>query len=348
MCETPYYQFNQTLLAELLESYQSYGNIFFPIKANDSAPLIEYISQSDCGFEVDSLEHAHLLIDKYNVAPDLIIYSHLVRSRKDIREAANLGIKLFVVDTEEDMDRIDEVVSSPKYFLRINVNSMLNLLPPEKDKWGFEVEKAIAIFDAVRNISNKIWGVSFYLSAEINTVQNVATVLNNLSSAFSNSGLSALNIGGGISISMLKQLRPLLNATLESTGIEKLVIEPGRHLLDPCFDLITSVLATRDIKGTRFLFIDSGIYFGLIDVIIKNKRFSIEDECEFANSPTLREYIICGASSDVSDVLGKYQLRENISVGDKLRIRGCGAYSSVMQTHFYGKLPNRTAIVNEL
>jgi diaminopimelate decarboxylase len=133
-----------------------------------------------------------------------------------------------------------------------------------------------------------------------------------------------------------------LEKTKISIGAEKIIIEPGTHLLNPCIDMIVSITAIKKINDKKIIFINSGIYYGLIDVIIKKRVFIIEHfdkEKDKIPSPESEneKYLVFGSSSDVSDYLGEYELHKDLEVGNQLIIKECGAYSSVMQTGFYKK-----------
>ena len=113
----------------------------------------------------------------------------------------------------------------------------------------------------------------------------------------------------------------------------QLIIEPGRYLLDPCIDMQVEITAIREKQGKKLIFINSGIYNGLLDVVVKRKRFKLV-ALKKAEDYSCAEYTICGCSADISDVLGEYVLPENLQVGDALRILNCGAYCSEMATPF--------------
>jgi diaminopimelate decarboxylase len=100
--------------------------------------------------------------------------------------------------------------------------------------------------------------------------------------------------------------------------------------------MIVSVTAIKKINNTKIIFINAGIYNGLIDIIIKKRYFAIEDLSK-TKETNVEETIVCGSSSDVSDYLGRHKIRTNLKIGDQLIIKETGAYSAVMQTIFCGK-----------
>jgi diaminopimelate decarboxylase len=178
---------------------------------------------------------------------------------------------------------------------------------------------------------------------EVNQKDAFDVVLQSIASTFSGVHMDVIDIGGGINIDTLERLSALLKDVLSSVGAKRIIIEPGRHLVDPCIEMSVSIIAIKEVFNNRLIFINSGIYSGLLDVILKQKRFEIIDPNHSEHS-ILKDTIICGSSSDVSDMIGVYMIRNDIKVGDRLIIKNCGAYSAVMQTNFYGRKSIRMVV----
>jgi ornithine decarboxylase len=333
---TPYYVFDRALFSALLRDYTNYGMMFFPIKANDHQLIISEINKGGCGFEVDSIEHMRRLI-KRGVSPKNMCYSFPIHEESDIRRALRLGVSLFVVDSFDEYNKIAHLSSDASFVVRINVLSILkSKLHHAQNKWGLSLHGASELISAIRRDNRNLAGISFYITSEIHQKDAFEAVLNALASSFANLGIEFVNIGGGISLDRLKSLKVCLDNVKKKVKAKHIVIEPGRHLLDPCIDMVVSVTSVRTIGANRLVFINAGIYSGLLDAVVKGRKYLVLDEQQKAAS-TLKSAYICGSSSDVSDTLGEYKLRVDLTVGDKLIIKECGAYSAVMQTHFCRK-----------
>ena len=313
--KTPYYVFKEKKFKELLLKYKHFGEVFYPIKANDDPAIIERVIGANCAFEVDSIEHIKLLIEGYNVRPNKIIYSFPLKKSYDIVTASELGVTKFVVDCIEEYNNIRAHAKSPEYILRINANSVVGGLNSMQDKWGFPLDDLKNAYRIITANNDNVLGISFYLSSEINSQENFVKIFDAIES-LNIHNIEVVDIGGGVSVEMLERLDEKLKLFKQRVGFERLIIEPGRHLLDPCIDFAVSVIARRPANdGNNILFIDAGIYYGLLDVIIKEKRFDIIEENENKDKAL---FYVCGFSSDVSDLIGKYMLNIDIKVGDKL------------------------------
>lgn len=335
--KTPYYLFDEEKFCCMIKEYQTYGKIYYPIKANDDEMIISIIKNNDCCFEVDSIEHIKLLVDNYEVSPHKLLYSFPIKEPSDIKEALKMGVNLFVVDSIDEYDKIVSISNEVKLIVRINVLQILNnKLSPEKDKWGLSLEDAKMLISYSKEKSINVVGMSFYIMSEIEDKNSFEIVLKKINSEFKDISIEFLDIGGGISLEQLSIINPLIETTKTLLNAKYIAFEPGRHLLNPCIEMVVSVTAIKYIKGNKLVFINAGIYNGLIDAVIKNKSYNIIDRKQNDHS-ILRVSYLCGSSSDISDTLGAYELREDLLVGDLLFIKECGAYSSVMQTRFYNK-----------
>lgn len=321
----------------MFREYQENGKIYFPIKANDDSLIISSIIEMDGCFEVDSREHIDLLLNVYNVCAEKLLYSYPIREIKDIKFALDKGVRLFVIDSVEEYEKIVSLSSEVKFVIRINVLQILNnTLSAAQDKWGLSLSEATELIKKMRTENIKVSGISFYITSEVEQENAFEIVLNTLISNFKETDIEFVNLGGGISLEKINDIKYLLSKIKLELKAKYIVFEPGRNLLNPCIELAVSVTAIRYSNGNRLVFINAGIYNGLIDAIVKRRKYNIVDKKQNNLSELCISYV-CGSSSDISDNLGDYELRADLAVGDMLYIQECGAYSSVMHTHFYGK-----------
>ncbi len=303
--------------------------VYYPIKANSNHSLVSFLDEYVDGYEVDSLLHVSTLIKRHNVLPTKILYSYPLKNHHDIRVALNMGIRNFVVDDlNESLEILKKARSSIDFIIRVDVASYIeikNLFT----KWGASFQEIQDIKKAISNSPHRIKGFSFYLPQEINTYANFELIIKRLFSELGASNYEVINIGGGISDEMLPVITSLVKHSIGSAKT-KIIIEQGQHLLNRAIDLQVNILDIRYKNGHKMVYIDSGIYHGLLDVILKKKSYKIVAD----GDSYLEKCLVCGDSSDVSDVIGVYDLPANIKCGDMLTIIGCGAYCEEFITPF--------------
>lgn len=311
--------------------------IYYPTKVNANEKLINVIDSRVKGYEVDSINHIKALIERHDVSPYRILFSYPLKKKEEICRAIELGIRRFVVD---NIDECKFIVNNSadidiSLFIRLSIAEAIEADSGCFFKWGAPLEETLLMKETIQSSACTFEGISFYLPQEVNSVENFKKVFHIINDKIGLSDCSYLDIGGGIDIEVLKTLSPLIS---QMTDISKtrVIIESGRHMVGPCIDMITEIIGIRVYSGMRVAFLDTGIYNGLLDTVVKGSKFTIvaDNNLDFDLSD-LCEFLVCGKSSDVSDIIGHYYLPTKLKLGDKLRIIGCGAYCSVLETNFY-------------
>ncbi len=329
--KTPYYEFDVEKFSSLLEHYSNIGDLFYPIKANSHELVLNRVILHGASFEVDTIMQAELLINKYHVSPNSILYSKPIRSMYDISLALRYGVRFFVIDSIEEYVKINQLCKSCRLLIRICINDIINNDYLELNKWGLAKTSIPNLIDNIENDGHEYMGLSFYIPSLVYSFENFSKALSYCAPYCYG---KTINVGGGLD-GWLADNRYIdfLNVIKEQHNIQQVIIEPGRNLLDPCFTIITTVVARRTQNGNEWLYIDSGVYAGLLDAALYEKSYNIVSE---KSCDVLIDYYISGNTSDIRDNLGKHKLPNNILAGDTLKILDCGAYSLNMIMEFSG------------
>ncbi len=326
------YYVNTNELKKSIDALKNDFLVYYPIKANSNPRLVAFFDGIVDGYEADSLVHISRLIRMHKVAPERILYSYPLKSRQEMRFALRWGIKKFVVDDIKECNDLLELATTPiQILLRVDVSSFIKC----RDivvKWGFDLQGLKETELLIKKSIHIMAGYSFYLPQEINDMHNFEAIVDGLFNEMHAGNYHYFDIGGGFSEELLPQIRSKLQ-DLTRDCHTKVIIEQGQHLLNPAIDLYVKVLEVRYKNDKKLVFIDSGIYHGLMDVVLKKSSFKIQEETAEKSEPCL----VCGDSSDVSDIIGEYHLPCCIKRGDVLRIKGCGAYCEELITPFSKK-----------
>lgn len=319
-------------LIEKLNTYGEKCQIFYPIKSNSNSKVIKIIDSYVKGYEVDSICHLYDLVFRYKVNPNRIIFNTALKSIETLTKAIKWGVTKFVIDSVFDLNNLVSINSDAALTFLIRVDPSEFLTHTELLKWGASLDEITKLKAIISDTKHNFVGYSFYIPQEVNSIDNIKHVIYSLVNNVDFSDCKILDIGGGIPD---EAINDIVESTERVCGniMPIIIVEPGRHLLDPCIDLSVTVLAIRFKQGKKLVFIDSGIYDGLIDAKIKSKHFEIiTKDSNYGNEK--EECIICGNSADISDNLGRYILPIDLKVGDNLLILNCGAYCSEMKTNF--------------
>lgn len=231
------------------------------------------------------------------------------------------GVRFFVVSDKESLLFLESMGIRYNYLIRLKDDVTVH-----SKKIGISQNN---FSDLLKGVSNgKFSGISFHISSDISTIEDkkemIANVVEILRKCKRNGNI--IDIGGGLNTENCDEIYQFV----KDLGEYSIIVEPGRGLVDPCMDLVATVVAIDENSGIAFL--NVGIYNGLLDAVIKKRKYEIY---ALDNSnPASEKYLISGPTADELDVFGEYELPE-LKVGDKLIFKKCGAYSKVLSTDFY-------------
>lgn len=330
------YIIDKEKLIKTAKMFSTSALLFYPIKANTNKRVLDIIDPFISGYEVASIYHLSLLRKKLGIEAQRILYSEPIKSNAHIKKAITMDINCFVIDNIDELKRTIDLAGGMKLkiIIRVDISEFISM-HNYNFKWGASIEDSLLMKDLVLSSGHHYLGVSFYIPQEVDYIDNFISVIEGISKTIGLQDCRIIDIGGGLPsddvelvISKIKEKYLLKNTDF--------IVEPGRYLLNPCIDLVVKVIDIRIKQGQKLVFIDCGIYSGLMDSIVKKRRFDIQFmEIGYDNIDNTKENcLVCGSTSDISDVLGVYSLPKKIKVGDYLKIYECGAYCSELDTDF--------------
>ena len=314
--------------------YSKFGDLYYPVKANDHKIILKEIDKLNGFFEVDGIYHITLLLS-LGISPKKIQYSIPIKKELDIKRALELGVTRFVIDDSKEYKKISFFKYDVDYIIRISISDILDLDSFGFNKWGLPITNVKKLIKQIENDGNTFCGISFYLPKELFTSTNFSIMINRIIKEFHDVNIPIIDIGGGLDYYFSEEFEQEILKLKDRMKLNKIIVEPGRNLIDPCIDMIASVIGIRNFNKKLWAYIDVGIYSGLLDAIIKKKKFSIHNIQNNSIEGNF-EYIIAGPSSDTIDIIGHYCFNSPLNEGDKLIIKECGSYTYVFRTHFGG------------
>jgi ornithine decarboxylase len=333
--ETPYLEFDENKFQSLFTEYSKIGTIYYPVKSNDCDVVLDKVEALGGNFEVDSIAHIKYLVVTKKISPNRILYSIPLRKEQDIIQAAKLGVNFFVIDTITEYRKIINHCKSARFIIRLDAKEFITNHEIKNNKWGLNLELALQLSRLIERDKFHFEGLSFYLPKGTFYYDNFSKVLNGISETFKNDSLNVIDIGGGLDNMLSNESYVKAINEIKNRFNCSIIVEPGRNLLNPCFNLITSVIGKKKLNNRDWLYIDSGVYSGLLDSIIQKRDFQIS-ETKMSEESDKILYNVSGPTSDLLDFIGEHHFSAEIKEGDTLIIKNCGAYSVVMQTKFSG------------
>jgi len=337
---TPVLRFSVSSFRGQFSAYALLGDVFYPVKVNDHVAVLEAVRDVGGSFEVNGLDHVKLLL-RLGVPPGRILFGLPVAPARALEAACQLGVAFFVVDSVESYHLIVDRLPSAQFLVRLTLSDVLRPLPRDYDKWGMPTDAALDLARRMAGDGCAFAGPSFYLPKPLYSHEALEAMLRHIATTFRDIPLASVNVGGGLEDPNDPRLASLLRRFQQDSGTRRLIVEPGRCLLNPAIDMIVTVIGIRRRRAMRWAYLDAGIYSGLLDAALLKRRFAISALRPGEPPPPAvgHDYWLSGPTSDTLDVLGRYEFPAELREGDQLIVRECGAYTYVLQTGFGGASP---------
>ena len=97
--------------------------IHYALKSNSEIEILKTLKDTGSSFETASPGEVERLLN-LDVSPDNIIYSNPCKSRDEIIQLAEMGIRYFSFESAEDLDRLMHLVPDGVFALRLNLTEI--------------------------------------------------------------------------------------------------------------------------------------------------------------------------------------------------------------------------------
>ena len=335
------------------------GMVTYAVKTNPSEVVIENLSAAGVrGFDVASPNEIRLI---RRLAPDAALhYNNPVRSRAEIAQAVELGVKSWSVDSASELEKLIELV--PNDACEISVRFKLPVAGAAYNfgaKFGATVELAAQLLKRAAE-AGFIPSLTFHPGTQCTDPHAWEAYIREGANIARAAGvtIARLNVGGGFPSHRLNAVVPQLEETFqlidrvttEAFGHDRplLVCEPGRALCGDAYALAARVKALRD---DTHVFLNDGVYGSLTELPMIGVIDRIEvlsPEGEKRKGETVPRIVFGPTCDSVDRLPGEIPLPADLAEGDFVVWQGMGSYSTVTNTRFNGFGDVQTATVLSL
>ena len=332
--------------------------VHYAVKANSDPALLAALAGAGCRFDVAGLAEAVATLEAGADPADLIC-SNPVQSREHIAGMDRLGVRLFVVDSHQELQKLAVAAPGASVLCRLVTTGTGSDWSLSR-KYGCSPDQAVAILQAAEDSGLDAAGVSFHVGSQqrdpqawSEPVAAAATVFARLRARGIRPWL--LDLGGGFPAHLEGECPPLpaYAAAIEvalrrgfGAGRPRTLVEPGRAVVADAGVLVASVLAVVHRGETRWVYLDAGVFSGLVETLDEAIRYRISTT---ADGGATGPCVLAGPTCDSADVL--YQrtpvhLPLDLAEGDTVRLLSAGAYTSCYATvGFNGFAPMPTRLI---
>ncbi|WP_180028702.1 diaminopimelate decarboxylase [Acinetobacter sp. YH16032] len=325
--------------------------ICFAVKSNSNIAVLNVLAKLGCGFDiVTGGELARVL--RAGGDASKIVFSGLGKSEADIRQALEVGIACFNVESYAELDRIQKVaaeldVKAP-ISLRVNPDVDAKTHPYistglKENKFGIPSDSVYETYQYAASLSHlDIVGIDCHIGSQLTETQPFVDALDrvmNMIEALKKLGINLkhIDIGGGLGVTYKDEVPPTveeyanaLRPALEKLGL-KVYMEPGRSISANAGVLVTKVDLLKPTNHRNFAIVDAAMN-DLIRPSLYEAWMDIQEVNQ--NSQTEKKvWDVVGAICETGDFLGK-ERELAIQANDHLAVLGAGAYGFVMSSNY--------------
>ena len=318
------------------------ANIYYSVKANPAQPIIKKLAELGSHFDVASVFELDKVL-ACGVLPQRLSYGNTIKKEKDIKYAFQKGVTLYACDSQAELEKQAKVAPGSDVFFRIITDGSGADWPLSK-KFGSHPRMIANLIDKAKALGLNSRGISFHVGSQqrdIGQWNDAIAHCHHLFQIAKERGitLSLINLGGGLPTNYLYETQPLKVYVSEiyrflredfGTDIPETIIEPGRALVGDAGVLVSEIVliskkASSDLHN--WVYLDVGIFGGLVEALGESIKYPIRSNRRGPHE----KVILAGPTCDSMDVLyqsHKYELPEDIQIGDKLFIYSTGAYTT--------------------
>ena len=281
---SPVYVYSQ---ATLERHYRAFDDAFagsphticYSVKANSNMAVLKTFVNLGGGADIVSGGELYRAL-KVGVNPQKIVYSGVGKMDDEIEYALKSNILMFNVESEQELDRINEIASrmGKKAPISIRVNPDVDpqthpyiTTGLKNAKFGITIERAIEEYKRAKTMAGiEIVGIDCHIGSQLTKVAPFVDSIVKLKKVIGilrDAGISLkyFDLGGGLGITYNNEEPPIpadygkeISEATKDLGMH-LIFEPGRNIVGNAGILVAKCLYTKQRDEKNFIMIDAGM-----------------------------------------------------------------------------------------
>ena len=357
---TPLYVYSKAAMLDALAAYQRgfagrKVQICYAMKANSSLAVLQLFARAGCGFDIVSGgELARVLAAGGDASK--VIFSGVGKTRAEMRQALAAGIGCFNVESEAELEVLNEVAldmgAQAPVSIRVNPNVDAKTHPYistglKGKKFGVAHEDAVRIYQRAAGLPGlRVVGIDCHIGSQITesapyleAMDRVLDLVTQIEAA--GIPIHHIDFGGGLGIDyngdtppaadvLWQQLLGKLDA--RGFGNRKIMIEPGRSLVGNAGVCLTEVLFLKPGEQKNFCIVDAAMN-DLPRPALYEAFHRIVPLAEANPAAQTTTYDVVGPVCESGDWLGRDRALA-VQQGDVLAVLSAGAYCMSMASNY--------------
>lgn len=330
------------------------GNVVYATKAFICGAMARLAHEEGLLLDVATGGELHTVLHAGVPASSCVLHGNN-KSLDELRMAIAAGIDHIVVDSFDELDRLEHLHSSglPVVRIQLRITPGVHVHTHEfvstgqdDSKFGFnlnngDAHKAIARAQSSEAVD--LIGIHCHIGSNVFAVENFAEASKVMVDLFSSLNLPGLTLGGGLGVAYteneeaptIEQWAEVLQRATQSlpTG-SKVSVEPGRSIVASAGVTVYTVGTVKPIDGIRtYISVDGGMSDNPRPVLY-GSGYEVCDPSRMSADRTDSARIV-GKHCESGDILVESAaVAPNVSVGDLLVMPVTGAYGYSMASNY--------------
>ncbi|HIF9202162.1 TPA: diaminopimelate decarboxylase [Photobacterium damselae] len=354
--DTPLYVYSRATLERHWQAFDravaSHPHLIcYAVKANSNLAVLNVLAKLGSGFDIVSLGELERVIAAGG-DPSKVVFSGVGKTVAEMTRALSLGIKCFNVESEPELERLNQVAAElgviAPISLRINPDVDAKTHPYistglRDNKFGITFERALDVYRLAHRLPNlNVVGMDCHIGSQLTEITPFIDAVDRLLSlidTLADEGITIahLDVGGGLGVTYDQEQPPepsdyaiaLLERLNQYPELE-LIFEPGRAIAANAGILLTRVEYLKHTEYKNFAIVDAAM-----NDLIRPTLYSAW-QAIIPVSPRqgeMQTYDIVGPICETGDFIGRDR-QLALEPNDLLAVRSAGAYGFVMASNY--------------
>jgi len=352
---TPAYVYSRTTIERHWRAFDdALGDhphlICYAVKANSSLAILNLMANMGSGFDIVSVGELERVL-KAGGDPEKVVFSGVGKRKEEIERALAVGIHCFNVESDDELDRINEVAQNNNtrapVSIRVNPDVDAKTHPYistglKANKFGIDIDTALQTYQRAADMpSIDIIGLDCHIGSQltelapfVDALERILTLADRLKAA--GISLQHLDLGGGLGIPYRDETPPqpaeyagALLDRLKDTDY-RIILEPGRAIVGNAGVLLTTIEFLKHGEEKNFAIVDAAMNDLMRPALYQ--AWQIIEPVITPDTP-VETWDIVGPICETGDFLGKDR-QLALQAGDVLCVRSAGAYGFAMSSQY--------------
>ncbi len=357
---TPFYCYSAATLARHYRLFTEALSplphlVCFSVKSLSNIAVLKLLGDLGAGMDVVSIGEYHRA-RAADVPGHRIVFSGVGKTRDEMCQALQGGIRQFNVESEPELYALSQVASAlgltAPVALRVNpdVDARTHAkiaTGKSENKFGVPLSRAPDVYALAASLPGlQVMGIDVHIGSQLTDLapfeqafQKVADLTLSLRAA--GHQISRLDLGGGLGIPYTTSndapplpldYGALIKRMLGHLGCE-IEIEPGRLISGNSGILVARVIYTKAGEGRDFLILDAAMN-DLIRPSMYDAHHDIVPVAEPRPGTETHPFDVVGPVCETGDTFARARALPPLSEGDLVAFRSAGAYGAVMASEY--------------